>query len=277
LPQDVAREMLGKVGSFWNMYGPTETTIWSTIAEITDAEQLTIGKPIANTQIYILDRDKKPVPVGVYGEMYIGGMGVASGYINNPALTAERFVANPFDGEMQPAMYRTGDIARFMADGTIQCAGRIDDQVKIRGFRIELAEIKAVISAYPGIRDNVVVLESLAERSGKSAADDEQGLTSYLVLAAEATIEIDELKGFLLEQLPAYMIPQQFFVIEQIPLNHNRKVDRKKLKSLQQTQLVSSKPFRQPTTEAEEKLASIWKKLLHLEHISTADSYFDLG
>ncbi|WDV92904.1 non-ribosomal peptide synthetase/type I polyketide synthase [Brevibacillus parabrevis] len=277
LPQDLAREMLGKVGSFWNMYGPTETTIWSTIAEITDAEQLTIGKPIANTQIYILDRDKKPVPVGVYGEMYIGGMGVAFGYINNPALTAERFVANPFDGEMQPTMYRTGDIARFMADGTIQCAGRIDDQVKIRGFRIELAEIKAVISAYPGIRDNVVVLESLAERSGKSAADDEKGLTSYLVLAAEATIEIDELKGFLLEQLPAYMIPQQFFVIEQIPLNHNQKVDRKKLKSLQQTQLVSSKPFRQPTTEAEEKLASIWKKLLHLEQISVADSYFDLG
>ncbi|QHZ56592.1 hybrid non-ribosomal peptide synthetase/type I polyketide synthase [Brevibacillus sp. NSP2.1] len=277
LPTDLAKEMLGKTGSFWNMYGPTETTIWSTIAEITDAGQQTIGKPIANTQVYILDNDKKPVPVGVYGEMYIGGIGVAAGYVNNPALTAERFVANPFEGDIHPVMYRTGDIARFLADGTIQCAGRIDDQVKIRGFRIELSEIKAVISSYPGICDNVVVLDSLAERAGTSNRADEKGLTSYLVLVAGASVQIEELKNFLLERLPAYMIPQQFFVIEKIPLNHNRKVDRKQLKSLQQTKLVSARPFRQPTTEAEEQLVAIWKKLLHLEEISTSDSYFDLG
>ncbi|WP_188068391.1 hybrid non-ribosomal peptide synthetase/type I polyketide synthase [Brevibacillus brevis] len=277
LPTDLAREMLERAGSFWNMYGPTETTIWSTVSEITDAEQQTIGKPIDNTQIYILDSFNKPVPLGVYGEMYIGGMGVASGYVNNPTLTAERFVANPFDSDLHPKMYRTGDIARFLADGTIQCAGRVDDQVKIRGFRVELSEIKAIISSYPGIQDNVVVLDTIVESAGKSGGVDDRCLTSYLVLGTDKAVSFGELKGFLLERLPAYMVPQQFFVIEKIPLNSNQKIDRKKLKSLQQIQLVSSNPFKQPTTEVEEQLTSIWKELLHLERISTTDSYFDLG
>jgi len=271
LPSELAQELLAKVSSLWNMYGPTETTIWSAVSEITDAHQITIGEPIDNTQIYILDQDKNPVPLGVYGEMYIGGAGVASGYVNNQALTAEKFVDNPFSRDLHPKMYRTGDIARFLPDGSLQCEGRIDDQVKIRGFRIELSEIKAVIASYPGIKDNVVVLEN-----GSDSAD-EKVLTSYLVLADSMEIEIDELKSYLLERLPSYMIPRQYFVIEQIPLNANQKIDKKKLQLLQQKQLVASKEYKAPVSEAEIQLTSLWAKLLHKEQISMTDSYFDLG
>ncbi|WP_019912655.1 hybrid non-ribosomal peptide synthetase/type I polyketide synthase [Paenibacillus sp. HW567] len=270
LPQDVAGELLPKVGSLWNMYGPTETTIWSSVAEITDAGHIPIGKPIDNTQIYILDPDKNPVPLGVYGEMYIGGAGVADGYVNHPQLTAENFVDNRFSS-LSAKMYRTGDIARFLPDGSLQCEGRMDDQVKIRGFRIELSEIRAVIAAYPGIKDNVVVLESEPETS------DKKSITSYMVPAGPEAVDINELKSYLLERLPSYMIPTQYFIIDEVPLSANQKIDKKKLRTMQQKLLVSAKVFKEPVSEAEKQISSIWRKLLHKETISITDSYFDLG
>ncbi|MCE3199531.1 non-ribosomal peptide synthetase/type I polyketide synthase [Paenibacillus sonchi] len=276
LPPDVARELLPKVGSLWNMYGPTETTIWSTVAEITNAGQILIGKPIDNTQIYILDQNRNPVPLGVYGEMYIGGAGVADGYVNHQQLTEKNFVGNPFS-TLYPKMYRTGDLARFLPDGTLQCEGRMDDQVKIRGFRIELSEIQAVIAAYPGIKDNVVVLESNVPNEEEPESGDKKSITSYMVPAGPEAVHIDELKSYLLERLPSYMIPVQFFIIDQIPLSANQKTDKKKLRTMQQKLLVSAKAYKEPVSELEKQISSIWMKLLHKETISITDSYFDLG
>ncbi len=276
LPPDVARELLPKVGSLWNMYGPTETTIWSTVAEITNAGHILIGKPIDNTQIYILDQNKNPVPLGVYGEMYIGGAGVADGYVNHQQLTEKNFVDNPLS-TLYPKMYRTGDFARFLPDGTLQCQGRIDDQVKIRGFRIELSEIQAVIAAYPGIKDNVVVLETNAPNVEETETNEKKSITSYMVPAGPEAVNIDELKGYLLERLPSYMIPVQYFIIDEVPLSANQKIDKKRLRTMQQKLLVSAKAFKEPVSEVEKQISSIWMKLLHKETLSITDSYFDLG
>jgi len=209
-----------------NEYGPTETVVGCCVYEVGRGQRIEgavpIGRPIANTQLYILNGYLQPVPVGVAGELFIGGAGVARGYLNRPELTAERFIADPFSSEPTARLYKTGDLARYLVNGTIEYIGRIDDQVKIRGFRIELGEVEAVLNQHATVRDAAVMLR-----------EDEPGdkrLVSYVVPAQnEVTPVFSELRGFLSEKLPEYMVPSAYVVVDEIPLTPNGKVDRRAL------------------------------------------------
>ncbi len=218
LPPDLAAALLDRSGALWNMYGPTETTIWSAIERIERADQeITIGRPIANTEMYILDQFLQPVPVGVSGELYIGGHGLARGYCRRPELTKERFVPHPFSTEPHARLYRTGDLVRYRPDGHIVHLGRLDHQVKIRGFRIELGEIEAVLSRHPAVRQAVV-----------TAREDQQGLkqlAAYLVCQEGQAPSLTELRSFVRTALPDYMTPSFFVFLEAMPLTANNKVD----------------------------------------------------
>ncbi len=224
MPGELAGQLLARCASLWNMYGPTETTIWSTIYEVRTAEGIMpIGRPIANTQVYVLDEAQQPVPIGVAGELYIGGDGVAHGYLNRAELTAQKFVPDPFAPGAGARMYRTGDLVRYRPDGNLEFLGRIDFQVKIRGFRIELGEIEAVLEQHPVIRQAVVV-----------AREDTPGdmrLVGYLGLNPERSpdqpLPLSELRSYLKEKLPDYMVPAVFVTIDAFPLTPNGKVDRK--------------------------------------------------
>lgn len=248
----------------FNMYGPTETTIWSTIKTVTSYENITIGTPIANTQLYVLDHRKLLVPVGVAGELYIGGDGVAKGYLNREALTAERFIDNPFlPGQL---IYRTGDLARWRPDGEMECLGRIDDQVKINGHRIETGEIETIIREWPGIVQCVV--------SPKEDPDGNKMLVGYLVTGG-VNINRDELRDYLRTRLPAYMIPAFLMILEQLPLTPNGKVDRRALPGISGETLTRDHVA--PRNSLEGKLVEIWTSLLNKQKISVTDSFFDLG
>lgn len=218
LPAALVQRLNG-YGEIFNMYGPTETTVWSTVHPVTREGGICIGRPIANTQIYILDKHQQPCAINVPGELYIGGDGVVRGYLNRPELTAERFVANPFSGEPGARMYRTGDLARYLADGHIEFLGRIDHQVKLRGFRIELGEIEAALREYPGVKDCVVTVWE--------AGPNDKRLVAYVV-AANVPKAI-ELRKFLKQKLPEYMVPSMFVPLEALPLTPNGKIDRKAL------------------------------------------------
>ncbi|XGW00925.1 MAG: amino acid adenylation domain-containing protein (plasmid) [Leptolyngbya sp. BL-A-14] len=272
---------------FFNAYGPTEATIWATVAQLQSGDKPTIGRPIANTQLYLLDAQLQPVPVGVAGELCIGGAGVARGYLNRPDLTTERFIPNPFkgngerrmgDGEIQPTpdsrlptpspcLYKTGDLARYQADGHLEFLGRADRQVKLRGYRIELGEIETVLQRYPGIQTAVVrVREDLGTKR----------LVAYLLLKPDQTITTDGLQRFLRSQLPNYMIPSTFVPLETLPLTPNGKIDAATLPDSSQTHLEKS-TFIAPRNAIEATLANLWGKLLQQESIGIHDSFFDLG
>ncbi|MFP2912828.1 AMP-binding protein, partial [Pyxidicoccus sp. 3LFB2] len=208
-------------GVLLNMYGPTETTIWSsthTVGEVTGP--VSIGTPIANTALYVLDARLRPVPVGVAGELYIGGEGVARGYLERPALTAERFVPDAYSATPGARMYRTGDLVRWHADGTVEFLGRVDQQVKVRGYRIELGEVEAVLARHPSVRTAVVA----ARKDGAAEAR----LVAYVVPSAPG-MDLAALRGFLREHLPEYMVPSAFMALDALPLTPNGKVDRKAL------------------------------------------------
>ena len=262
-----------------NLYGPTEASIdvtyWQCQRESHDWT-VPIGRPIANTQIYILDRSSHPVPIGVPGELYIGGVGVARGYYNRPELTAEKFVRNPFCNETTERLFRTADLARYRPDGAIEFLGRVDHQVKIRGFRIELGEIEAVLGQHSAIKEVVVL-----------AREDVPGtkrLVAYLVdvLDKSALYEgrgptVEDLRGFLKDKLPHYMIPAAFVFLDALPLLTNGKVDRKALPAPDPVRPKLEEAFIAPRNPVEEVLASIWAQVLGIDKVGIHDNFFDLG
>jgi amino acid adenylation domain-containing protein len=257
-------------GEIHNMYGPTETTIWSTSCRVGEVGSLvSIGKPIANTQIFLLDSERRPVAIGETGELYIGGDGVARGYWNRPELTAERFLAVP--GLTTARLYRTGDLARFLPDGNIEFLGRADFQVKLRGHRIELGEIEALLEAQPGLRQAVVVLRE--DREG------DKRLVAYCVADGHASGTADALRAALAAKLPDYMIPSAFVFLEAMPLTGNGKTDRKALLDLPPPlpAQIAARPEEQPANETERIVARVWQQALGLSSVGLTENFFDLG
>ncbi|MDF5712485.1 MAG: non-ribosomal peptide synthase/polyketide synthase [Rhizonema sp. NSF051] len=256
--------------NFFNAYGPTEASVCATVAKCTPEDnKVTIGRPIANTQIYILDSQLQPVPIGVSGELHIGGAGVARGYLHQRELTQQKFISNLFNDKPDSQLYKTGDIGRYLPNGNIEYLGRIDNQLKIRGFRIELGEIEAILSQHPGIRENVVV--------AREDIPGEKRLVAYFVPQLEQTPTTNELRILLTEKLPQYMLPSAFVKLEFLPLTPNGKVDRKALPvpDSQNTQLAVT--FVAPRTPVEKILADIWANALHIEKVGVLDNFFELG
>jgi amino acid adenylation domain-containing protein len=257
-----------------NQYGPTECTLISSYHHVVDLDgkrnSALIGRPIANTQFYILDDHLNPVPVGVAGEAYIGGLGVARGYLNLPDLTAAKFIPNPFSNVPGDRLYKTGDMVRFLPDGTMEFLGRRDFQVKIRGVRIELGEVEATLCLHPSVSEAVLV-----------AREDRPGdirLAAYVVASPEESVpSTGVLRAFLLERLPDYMIPSAFIILDALPLTANRKVDRRALPvpELERSRLETK--FTAPRTEVEKVLAKIWGEVLGLERVGVNDNFFELG
>jgi len=232
-------------------------------------ESVPIGHPIANTQVYILDRYLQPIPIGGPGELYIGGHGVARGYHNRPDLTADSFIPNPFSDEPGARLYKTGDLARYLPDGNIEFLRRIDHQVKIRGFRIESGEIEAVLRQHSMVRETVVV----AREDGRG----DKSLAAYVVPVRGESPTISDLRGFLRQRLPDYMVPSAFVMLDELPLTPNGKVDRRALPPPDQIRLDLEQAFVAPRTPVEETLASIWAQVLDIERIGVYDDFFDLG
>ncbi|KPG85162.1 non-ribosomal peptide synthetase [Pseudomonas sp. RIT-PI-o] len=253
-----------------NLYGPTEAavdvTAWNCAGPLLDTPDNTpIGKPIANTRMYILDAQQQPVPQGVVGELYIGGVQVARGYLNRAELSAERFLRDPFSAQAQARMYRTGDIARYRADGNIEYLGRNDDQVKIRGLRIELGEIQACLSRIDGVQEAAVV-----------AREDVPGDKRLVAYYTGSRLDIDILRATLLHGLPDYMVPATFVHLDRLPLSPNGKLDRKALPAPNQDALIS-RPYEAPVGEVEITLARLWCELLNVERVGRHDHFFELG
>ncbi|MDZ8257275.1 amino acid adenylation domain-containing protein [Nostoc sp. ChiQUE01b] len=256
--------------SLFNEYGPTEGTVWSSVYHCHSQQtkgQVSIGQPIANTQIYLLNSHLQPVPVGVIGEVYISGDGLARGYLNQAALTSEKFIPNPFSDRPGMRLYKTGDLARYLSDGNIEFLGRLDQQVKIRGYRIELGEIEAVLSQHPEVREVVVIAQ-------KDEVQDMR-LVAYLVANQQPVSLISELRRYLLDHLPEYMIPSAFVLLKEMPLLPNGKVDRRVLPD--QPQLNLEENFVAPETELEQTIAIIWQEALHVEKVGIHHNFFDLG
>ncbi|HEV2436447.1 MAG TPA: amino acid adenylation domain-containing protein [Verrucomicrobiae bacterium] len=253
----------------WNIYGPTEATANASAARIIPGDEVTIGRPIANTQIYILNSFLHPVPIGVPGELYIGGAGVARGYLNRPELTAGKFIPDPFSATPGARMYQTGDLARYRPDGNIEFLGRADHQVKLRGFRIELGEIEAALGQHPAVRQTVVL--------AREDTPGEKRLVAYVVAAREPLLTTTDLRHFLKAKLPEYMVPAVFVLLEALPLMPNGKIDRRALPSPDRTRPELDKVFVAPRTPTEELMAEIWAELLDLERVGIHDNFFELG
>lgn len=270
LPPDLADRLLDVSSELWNMYGPTETTVWSTIERIEKNSPILIGKPIDNTAVYVLDSMRNPAPVGAVGELWIGGTGVARGYLNLPELTAERFVPDPFANTPGARMYSTGDLARFRSDGRLECLGRIDGQVKVRGFRIETGEIEVALRRQGGISEAAVV----ARPDGTG----ENRLVAYLAPSFLAASE-SELRVELKKTLPEYMIPSVFVFLERLPLTPNGKVDRRALPEPGEGAPVPSQatPYEAPASDLEGAIASVWTEVLGRSDIGRNINFFDLG
>ncbi|MFZ5515906.1 MAG: amino acid adenylation domain-containing protein [Candidatus Zhuqueibacterota bacterium] len=256
---------------FFNAYGPTETTVCASMLHVARhyRQGPPIGRPIHNFQLYILDPKLNPTPVGVAGELHIGGVGLARGYFNRPDLTAEKFIADPFNRTPGARMYKSGDLARFLPDGNIEFLGRIDHQVKVRGFRIELGEIEAVLAAHPDITDVVVLV--------REDMPGDKRLVAYLVVGQGKDLTVGDLRGYLRERLPDYMIPSAFMILNEFPLTPNGKVDRKALPAPDQSRPELGSEYVAPGTEHEIKLAAIVAELLKVEKVGIHDNFFDLG
>ncbi|MGF1523406.1 MAG: amino acid adenylation domain-containing protein [Leptolyngbyaceae cyanobacterium] len=258
-----------------NHYGPTETTVGVLTYSVDDlpisplSRTVPLGRPLANTQVYVLDEKLRPVPLGVPGELYVGGAGLARGYLNRPALTAERFITNPFTHEASARLYKTGDRVRYLPDGNIEFLGRTDHQVKIRGFRIELGEIEAVLNQHPGVKQAVV-----------TAPENEAGdrrLIGYVVPHPQPVPSVSDLRSFSLSKLPEYGVPSAFVLLKSLPLTPNGKVDRRALPAPDQTRPDLTAHYVAPRTPLEETLAAIWGRLLSLEKVGVHDDFFELG
>ncbi len=267
LPADLVTEVQNRLqASVHNMYGPTETTIWSTTKHLKKGDRVTIGNPIANTQIRILDKHLNLVPIGVTGDLYIGGAGVTRGYLKRPELTDERFITSPFNE--QERLYKTGDLAKWLRDGDIEFLGRGDDQVKIRGHRIELGEIEAALRTGPVIKDAVV------HTTINAMGDDE--LAAYLI--SEQELNVTELRSLLAQQLPAYMVPGHFVQLDEFPLTPNGKINKRALPDVGESLGVQTE-YVAPRTHDEERLAEAWSELLEVDKdsIGIHHNFFELG
>jgi amino acid adenylation domain-containing protein len=266
LPPALADELVARGLELWNMYGPTETTIWSAVARIADpGVPISLGEPIANTTLHVLDRHGVPTPVGVPGELHIGGAGLARGYRGRPELTAERFIADPFAGEPGSRLYRTGDLVRYRPDGSIQFLGRLDHQVKLRGYRIELGEIEATLEA-----DATVAAAAAKVHAG---AGTEPSLVAYVVAAGDA-VDPEALRLRLARALPAYMVPGAIVAFDALPLTPNGKVDRAALPA---PELSSEPVFTAPRTETESVVSGLFAEVLGCERVGAHDDFFALG
>ncbi|MGO4774699.1 amino acid adenylation domain-containing protein, partial [Lysobacter sp. 2RAB21] len=254
-----------------NLYGPTEAAIEVTYwncAEPSQRRAVPIGRPVTNTQMYVLDARGEPMPVGVAGELFIAGVQVARGYWNRPELTAERFVRDPFSADPQARMYKTGDLGRWLADGTIEYLGRNDFQVKIRGFRIELGEIEARLVACAGVREAVVI--------AREDVEGDKRLVAYAVMEPGVELSVAALRESLSKDLAEYMIPSAFVALESLPLTPNGKLDRKALPAPDQG-AVLSRAYEAPQGEIEAAIAEIWQDLLSIERVGRNDHFFELG
>ncbi|HZI04645.1 MAG TPA: amino acid adenylation domain-containing protein, partial [Archangium sp.] len=265
-PELVARWQPGR--RFINAYGPTETTICATLTDAVDARRITIGRPFHNVRVAVLDAHLRPVPVGVAGELCIGGVGVARGYLGRPELTAERFVPDA-GGEPGARLYRTGDKVRWLADGQLEYLGRADFQVKVRGYRIEPGEVEAVLLAHPAVREAVVV--------AREGASGNKRLVAYVVAREGQPAEASALRTWLKGKLPEYMVPSAFVLLEALPLTSSGKVDREALPQPGSEHQPSSESQVAPRTPLETALAAMWTELLELERVGVQDNFFELG
>ncbi len=255
-----------------NLYGPTEASIDVTAWECgrdSDRAVVPIGRPIANTQVYLLDHDLQPVPIGIAGELYTGGAGLARGYLNRPALTAETFIPNPFSDQPGTRLYKTGDLARYQPDGTIEFLGRADHQVKIRGFRIELGEIEAVLTQHPPVLQAVAV--------AREDVPGDNRLVAYIVPNKDQPLAVNDLRNFLKLKLPEYMRPSACVVLDALPVTPNGKVDRRALPAPDQSRPDLNEALIAPRTPAEKVIVDIWAEVLKLEQVGIHDNFFDLG
>jgi amino acid adenylation domain-containing protein len=259
------------INHVFNLYGPSEDTTYSTftLVERGQTDAVTIGRPVANTQVYLLDAHLQRVPRGVAGELCLGGEGLARGYLNRPELTAEKFIPNPFSRAAGARLYRTGDLARYRPDGEIEYLGRVDHQVKLRGFRIELGEIEAALVKYAGVREAVVVVR-------EDPAGDKR-LIAYLAAQPEHAPSINELRDYLREKLPHYMIPSVYVVLEALPLTPNGKVNRAALPEPVEARPELAASYVMPRTKTETVVAAVWQEILRVEHVGVNDNFFDLG
>jgi len=271
-PRDLLKPMLERCEEVWNMYGPTETTVWSSLYRVESSDYpVPIGRPIANTQMYVLDSQLKEVPVGVAGELYIAGAGVSAGYWNRDELTRSRFIENPFFNPfvdyVSHQLYRTGDLARWRSDGNIEFLQRNDKQVKLRGHRIELEEIEYRLAEHPGIQQSVVIVRE--DQAGDAR------LVAYFVTQPGETVTASDLRQSLRETLPAYMIPQHFLELGRMVTTDNGKIDYTKLPA--PNGAVKSLVAIEPKTKEEKFLARIWSDLLQYPDVKATDNFFDLG
>ena len=254
----------------FNLYGPSEDTTYSTFAQVNKGkDKVTIGRPIDNTQIYLLDRKLQPVPIGVPGEIYIGSSGLARGYLNRPELTKKVFILNPFSNKPESRLYKTGDLARYLPDGNLEYLGRIDHQVKIRGFRIEVGEIENALLNHPAVREIVVLVR-------EDKADDKQ-LVAYIVSVPGQRPTVSELRQYLKKLLPNYMIPRIFTFLDILPLLPNGKIDRRALPALDNQRPELTATFKPPQSETEQQIGKLWQEVLHLDKVGINDNFFDLG
>ena len=262
----------GKPGRLLHVYGPTETTTFATWYQVEDVQEgattVPIGRPIANTRVYVLDGQEEPVPIGMTGELYIGGDGVARGYLNRPELTTERFVEDRFSSETGTRLYRTGDLVRYRADGNLEFLGRADQQVKIRGFRVELEEIETVLRKHPEVREAVVL--------AREGTMQEKRLVAYLVLRGHE-VGTSEFRCWVKERLPEYMTPSAFLYLERLPLNANGKLDKQALPAPEQRRPDLNEPFAAAESDMEQIIAGLWKAALGLQEVGRYDNFFDLG
>ncbi len=309
LPPDLAAQLLTRTKALWNLYGPTETTIWSTSQLVGAQALLGIGRPVANTQVYLLDGHMHLVPIGVPGELYIGGEGLARGYLGRPDLTAERFVPNPFTGErleigdwrltrstisnlqspISDRLYKTGDLCRYHPDGRLEFLGRIDHQVKLRGYRIELGEIEAALRQHPQVREALVALREdvpgdrrlvaylvpdQEQRTKNKEQTSEESHSQFSILNSQFS---GELRQFLRARLPDYMLPSAFVLLDALPLSPSGKLDRRALPAPSGLRPQLGQALVAPRTPAEAQIAEIWRELLRIEQVGVHDDFFELG
>ena len=257
-----------KARKVYDLYGPTEDTVYATFALRKAGGPAIIGRAVANNKLYILSPQGQPVPIGVPGELYIGGNALARGYLHRPDLTAERFLHDPFSSDPDARMYRTGDLARFLPDGNVEFLGRIDHQVKVRGFRIELGEIEELLREHPTVREAVVTARD--DRSG------DKRLAAYVTARNGSPPRPSDLADWLNDRLPDYMVPRLYTVLNAFPLTANGKIDRKALPEPALNRETDA-PFLEPATEIEKLLARIWCEVLELETVGVNDNFFKLG
>jgi acyl-coenzyme A synthetase/AMP-(fatty) acid ligase/acyl carrier protein len=268
-----AAKALGRHVLVVNQYGPTECTMTSTYYPIENPPfrpAIPIGRPIPNTELYILDGSLNPVPVGVPGEIHIGGVGLARGYVNQPELTSKKFIHHPFSDQTRAQLYKTGDLARYLPDGNIEFLGRCDRQVKIREYRVELEEIEQVLVEHPGVRAAVVL-------AADDPAGEKRSLVGYVIPLPGQALTAEGLRGFLSQCLPEYMVPSRFVFMTAFPLTPHGKVDLRRLPLPDWPKESEAREYVAPRTELEKALAAIFAEVLHVNRLGTTDDFFQLG